>query len=101
MSRVETEAEPEAKADYGRLFRDVAPVMWRTMYAYTGGRRDIADDTVAEAFARALEHRSSINDPIAWLYRVAFRIAGAEMKQAASEARAGVEETSGPEEPPE
>lgn len=101
MSHVDTEAGPEAEHDYGLLFRDVAPVLWRTMYAYTGGRRDIADDAVAEAFARALEYRSSIRHPVSWLYRVAFRTAGAQMKQAAANASAGAVESSVSEEPHE
>jgi len=40
---------------------------------------------VAEAFARALERADSIRDPIAWLYRTAFRIAAAELKRERTE----------------
>jgi RNA polymerase sigma-70 factor, ECF subfamily len=69
--------------DYEQLFRQAAPILWRTIYAYSGGRRAVADDAVAEAFARALERRDSIRDPVAWLYRTAFRLAGADMKAAA------------------
>jgi RNA polymerase sigma-70 factor (ECF subfamily) len=56
-------------------------VLWRSLYAYTGGRREVADDAVAEAFARALANADRIREPVAWLYRVAFRIAAAEMKR--------------------
>jgi RNA polymerase sigma-70 factor, ECF subfamily len=69
--------------DFERLFRQAGPILWRTIYAYSGGRRTVADDAVAEAFARALEHRDSIRDPVPWLYRTAFRLAGADMKAAA------------------
>ncbi|MEO8423875.1 MAG: hypothetical protein ABI595_08180 [Actinomycetota bacterium] len=65
----------ERDHDFERVFRDDGPGLWRAIYAYTGGRRDIADDAVAEAFARAIAHAGSIRDPIAWVYRTAFRIA--------------------------
>jgi RNA polymerase sigma-70 factor (ECF subfamily) len=51
------------------------------MVAFTGGRRDIAEEAVAEAFARALQHAPGIRDPIAWIYRTAFRIARDELKR--------------------
>lgn len=41
----------------------------------------MADDATAEAFARALEHEAVIRDPVPWLYRTAFRVAAAELKQ--------------------
>ena len=54
--------------DYERLFREVGPILWRTIYAYSGGRRAVADDAVAETFARALERRNTIRNPVPWLY---------------------------------
>jgi RNA polymerase sigma-70 factor (ECF subfamily) len=69
------------QADYEALFRSGAPVLWRTIFAYTAGRRDIADDAVAEAFARALERQDSIRNPLPWIYRTAFRVALGEMKR--------------------
>jgi RNA polymerase sigma-70 factor (ECF subfamily) len=68
-------------ADYEELFRTGAPVLWRTIFAYTAGRRDIADEAVAEAFARALERQDSIRSPLPWIYRTAFRVALGEMKR--------------------
>lgn len=38
--------------DIEEVFREVSPTLWRALYAYSGGRREIADDAVAEAFAR-------------------------------------------------
>jgi RNA polymerase sigma-70 factor (ECF subfamily) len=64
-----------AVATYERLFREAAPGLWRTIYAFTGGRSSIADDAVAEAFARAIERAGQIRDPVPWLYRTAFRLA--------------------------
>jgi hypothetical protein len=37
--------------DFDALFRDAGSGVFRTMYAYTGGRRDIAEEAMAEAFA--------------------------------------------------
>jgi RNA polymerase sigma factor (sigma-70 family) len=50
------------------------------MYAVTGGRRHLAEDVIAEAFARAMEHRG-VRDPLAWIYRTALRLATQELKR--------------------
>ena len=68
----------------GAVFELHGPTLWRALYAYAGGRRDIADDAVAEAFARALEHRSTIRSPLPWLYRIAFRVAAQELRRPVS-----------------
>jgi RNA polymerase sigma-70 factor, ECF subfamily len=80
VSTVDELVAPSIGHDYEQVFREAGPTLWRTIYAYSGGRRSVADDAVAEAFARALERRDSIRDPVPWLYRTAFRLAGAEMK---------------------
>src|SRR5215813_8911828 len=92
MRRVAADdAQPMADhaVELDRLFADVAPGLWRTLYAFTAGRRAVADDAVAEAFARALERADSIRDPVPWLYRTALRIAVAELKRESSELQAG------------
>lgn len=66
---------------YDELFRESGATLVRAIYAYTGGRRDIAEEAVAEAFARAIEHDRTIRDPLAWIYRTAFRIAAEESKR--------------------
>jgi RNA polymerase sigma-70 factor (ECF subfamily) len=60
---------------YERLFRTESPRLWRMLYAFTGGRAAIAEDAVAEAFARAMAAREPPRDPVRWIYRTAFRIA--------------------------
>jgi RNA polymerase sigma-70 factor, ECF subfamily len=70
--------------DFEALFRDDSPGVWRALYAYTGGRREIADEAVAEAFARAIANTRGIRDPLAWIYRTAFRIAAEEMRRDAA-----------------
>jgi RNA polymerase sigma-70 factor (ECF subfamily) len=73
--------EVDAGPDYATLFREIGPQLWRAILAYSGGRRDVADDAVGEAFARALASRTPIRSPFPWLYRTAFRIAAAELRR--------------------
>ena len=70
-----------ARPEYAELYREIGPQLWRAVFAYSGGRRDIADDAVGEAFVRAMESRTRIRSPYPWLYRTAFRIAAAELRR--------------------
>ena len=67
--------------DIERLYRESAPQLWRSIYGFAGGRRHLAEDAVAEAFARAIERANEIHEPLAWIYRTAFRIASRELQQ--------------------
>ena len=62
------------------LFREEAPRLWRAVLLSTGNP-DVANDAVAEAFARALRRGSELRDPLAWIWRVAFRVAAGEMQE--------------------
>jgi RNA polymerase sigma-70 factor, ECF subfamily len=73
--------QPAALDAIERLFRAEAPNVWRSVLAYSGGRREIADEAVAEAFARAIAYEGRIRRPVAWLYQVSFRLAAAEMRR--------------------
>jgi len=73
--------EALAQAAIEQMYRDHATQLWQGVYAYSGGRRDIADDAVAEAFARALDHAGRIRSALPWLYRVAFRQAAARLRE--------------------
>jgi RNA polymerase sigma-70 factor (ECF subfamily) len=77
----ESSEVPRRDHDFDALFRDESPGVYRTLYAYTGGRADVAEDAVAEAFARALAHASTIRDPVPWIYRTAFRLANEELRR--------------------
>jgi RNA polymerase sigma-70 factor, ECF subfamily len=79
--RARSEAVSTPVHDFDRLFRQDGPGIWRTIYAFAGGRRDVAEEAVAEAFARAIAHSGTIRDPLAWIYRTAFRVAAAELKR--------------------
>jgi DNA-directed RNA polymerase specialized sigma24 family protein len=58
----ETGVEPshDAAEEMARLFKESAPGLWRAVFVYSGGRRAVADDAVAEAFARAIAYRNRI-----------------------------------------
>jgi len=71
----------DAPHDLDAVFREHAPGVYRTLYAFTAGRAAIAEEATAEAFARAIAHTSSIRDPVAWIYRTAFRVAAAELRR--------------------
>jgi RNA polymerase sigma factor (sigma-70 family) len=66
--------------DYARLYQGSAPALWRALYGFTGGRRQVAEDALAEAFARAMERGASVRDPLPYIYRTAFRLASAELR---------------------
>jgi len=63
-------------------YRAQADRMWRALFGYTGDR-EIARDALAEAVARALQNAADIRDLPAWLWRVSFRLASAELKRRA------------------
>jgi RNA polymerase sigma-70 factor (ECF subfamily) len=71
---------PTSQEVIERAYRDHGVQLWRGIYAFSGGRRDIADDAVAEAFARALESSERIRSPLPWLYRVAIRQAAGRLR---------------------
>jgi RNA polymerase sigma-70 factor (ECF subfamily) len=69
----------ETAHDYDVIWRESGATLWRSVYAYAGGLREVADDAVAEAFARAMSRDGEVRDPLAYLYRIAFRVASAEL----------------------
>jgi RNA polymerase sigma-70 factor, ECF subfamily len=82
---VSTKSEPrqgsDLVSDLEQLYRDSGPQLWRAIYGFVGGRRQVAEDAVAEAFARAIEHADEIRSPLPWLYRTAFRLAVRELQR--------------------
>jgi RNA polymerase sigma-70 factor, ECF subfamily len=61
------------------LFRDEAPRLWRSLLLSTGSG-EVASDAVAEAFAQALRRGAELRDPLAWIWRVAYRVAAGELQ---------------------
>jgi RNA polymerase sigma-70 factor (ECF subfamily) len=92
------EEDATAPGDLETLFRDEADGVYRTLLAFTGGRAAVAEEATAEAFARALAQGPALRDPLAWIYRVAFRVAVDEIRRTAKQGRG---EPSGEMSPPE
>jgi DNA-directed RNA polymerase specialized sigma24 family protein len=63
-----------------RAYREQSQRMWRALFGYTGDP-EIASDALAESFARALRFQGEIRDLSAWTWRVAFRVAAAELRR--------------------
>jgi RNA polymerase sigma-70 factor (ECF subfamily) len=63
------------------VYRSHGGLVWRAVLTMSAGSRDVADEATSEAFARLLAHREGVRDPVAWVFRTAFRIAGREMKR--------------------
>jgi RNA polymerase sigma-70 factor (ECF subfamily) len=72
--------ETDAQGDLEVLYREHGNRLWRSVWLSTG-RPEVADDAVAEAFAQALDRGEELRDPLAWIWRTAFRIAAGEMKR--------------------
>ena len=72
--------------DYDAIWRGSGAAIWRAIYAYAGGRRDVADDAGAEAFARMMARGAAVREPGPYLYRVAFRVASSEFARGGKEA---------------
>jgi RNA polymerase sigma-70 factor (ECF subfamily) len=62
--------------------------LWRAVYLWSGDR-EVASDSVAEAFAQAIRRGDEIRSPLAWITTAAFRIAAGELQRR----RRGVELT--------
>lgn len=92
-----TEEGQGSPHDFDRLFREEGPGVWRTMYAFTGGRATVAEEATAEAFARAIAHANTIRDPMAWIYRTAFRVAKEELRRERQEAPRPIQAVDPPE----
>jgi RNA polymerase sigma factor (sigma-70 family) len=63
------------------VYKETGNRLWWSLLGYTGDR-EIASDATAEAFARALGAADKIRDPVAWIWRVAFRVATAHLREA-------------------
>jgi RNA polymerase sigma-70 factor, ECF subfamily len=74
----------EDATNFEVLYSEVGPRLWRAILAFTGGRRDLTDDVVAEAFVRTIEAGGSVRRPDAYVYRIAFRLAARELRRPAT-----------------
>jgi RNA polymerase sigma-70 factor (ECF subfamily) len=63
------------------VYRTHGGLVWRAVLTMAAGRRDVADEATAEAFARLLARRDQVRDPAAWVFRTATRVAARELKR--------------------
>jgi RNA polymerase sigma-70 factor (ECF subfamily) len=75
QSDAAAEQTPEA------VFLSASADLYRVVFAFTGGQRQVAEDAVAEAFARAIPRWHKIKEPRGWLFRTAFRCAAKDLRR--------------------
>jgi len=75
-----TDVMVSAQRDLEMLYREHGNRLWWALVAFSGDR-DIASDAESEAFAQALRRGEAIKDPLAWIWRAAFRIAAGELHE--------------------
>ena len=63
------------------MFRSHGGQVWRAVLVMSAGRREIADEATAEAFARLFDYRERVRDPAAWVFRTAFRLAAVDLRR--------------------
>jgi RNA polymerase sigma-70 factor, ECF subfamily len=69
--------------------------LWRAVAVWSGSS-EVADEAVAETFAQLMRRGAAVEDPVAWAWRTAFRIAAAELQRRRAEVRYEVSEVSLP-----
>lgn len=69
-----------ASETIGCLYREQAAKVWRALLAYCGDR-EVASDATAEAFVQLIRRGEGVRDPVAWVWRVAFRVAAGQLKE--------------------
>lgn len=75
-----TNSADDVDRDIEHLYREHGARLWRALVLATGSS-DVASDAVSEAFAQALRRGEALRDPLAWTWRVASRLAAAEMQR--------------------
>ncbi len=73
-------ADIGAPSTIEHLYREEGRRLWWALVAYSGDT-EVANDAVAEAFAQALGRGEALVDPLAWIWRVAFRVAAGDLKR--------------------
>ena len=80
------------------LYREHGGRLWRAVMGFVGDR-EVANDAVAEAFAQALRRGDELRDPLAWVWKAAFRVAAGELKERSRFSETGPETAYEPAEP--
>ncbi len=72
-------SDESTRVELERLYREEGDRLWRALFAWSGDP-SVADDARAEAFAQALSRGDELRQPLAWIWRVSFRVAAGELK---------------------
>jgi RNA polymerase sigma-70 factor (ECF subfamily) len=78
MTAMEVVLEPSSRIE--EIYRAEGTRLWRSVMGFAGNR-EITDDAVSEAFTQLLSRGGEVRDPVAWVWRAAFRIAAGELKR--------------------
>lgn len=70
-------------------YREWGADVWRAVFAYSGGVKEVADEAVAEAFAQAGRGLQRIKTLRPWVYTTAFRLAARELRDRGQNAPLG------------
>ena len=70
----------QGASDIETFYRRDGDRLWWAILAWAGDR-EVASDSVAEAYAQALHRGDDLHDPGAWIWKVAFRVAAAELQR--------------------
>jgi RNA polymerase sigma-70 factor (ECF subfamily) len=70
----------QGEVDLEAVYREQGDRLWRALVGFTG-HGDMAAEAVSEAFAQALGRGEQIRDPVAWVWKAAFRIAAGELQR--------------------
>jgi RNA polymerase sigma-70 factor, ECF subfamily len=74
-----------SRQDLEGLYREHGKRLWCALVAFSGDR-EIASDAESEAFAQAIRRGDALRDPLAWIWKAAFRIAAGELKKRGTQA---------------
>jgi RNA polymerase sigma-70 factor (ECF subfamily) len=69
----------QPRHDFEAIYREEGGRLWRVLMGMTGGQREVSEDAIAEAFARAMQRGSTIEDPRAYIFVSCIRLARREM----------------------
>ena len=83
------------RAEVEAVYRSHGGTVWRAILTMSAGSRDVADEATCEAFARLYAYRDGVRDPLAWVFRTAFRLANRELKRQRLHVDSEVPETIG------
>lgn len=83
--RGRADAAGDALAGVRQAYETQHVRLWRAVAAWSGSA-EVADEAVAETFAQLVRRGEAVDDPAAWAWRTAFRIAAGELQRRRADA---------------